>query len=226
MMNNKMTKLFVFKCKYLLFFLLLFPLLSEYLEVGHFPVNPREWITEIVMTIIIGITILIIYRQFILLEKLSLLDHLTGIGNRRQFEIDLKREILRTTRLNTGLILIFFDLDGFKEINDIYGHEKGDKVLIQFAEELSIFARKGSDFCYRFGGDEFAVLFTDINNEEIINIENKIEERLRNIVFTKLPEGVSVSKGLVTLKENENYDELLRRADNAMYRAKRSKKVK
>jgi diguanylate cyclase (GGDEF)-like protein len=216
---------YIFKRRYLLFTFIIFPFITEYIENGYFPIKPREWITEIVMTIIIVITIVIIYRQYILLEKQSLLDHLTGIGNRRQFEIDLKREILRTNRMNTGLVLIFFDLDGFKEINDIYGHEQGDEVLVQFAQALSIFARKGSDFCYRFGGDEFAVLFTDINNEEIFNIENTIEERLSNITFSNLPIGVSASKGIVILKENENYDELLRRADDAMYQAKRSKKI-
>jgi diguanylate cyclase (GGDEF)-like protein len=225
MKDKLISKSNIFKHRYLLFLFIIIPFITEYIENGHFPIKPREWITEIVMTIIIVITIKIIYKQYILLEKQSLLDYLTDIGNRRQFEIDLEREILRAKRINMGLVLIFFDLDGFKEINDIYGHEKGDEVLIQFAKVLSIFARKGSDFCYRFGGDEFAVLFTDINNEEIFNIENKIEERLSNIVFSNLPIGVSASKGIVILKENENYDELLRRADEAMYQAKRSKKI-
>lgn len=191
---------------------------------GNFPTKPGEWITEIAMVIIIGITILIIYQQYNLLEKLSLLDPLTGIGNRRQFELDLKREIARTKRMNAGLVLIFFDLDDFKEINDSYGHEEGDTVLVQVAQALSMFARRGSDFCYRFGGDEFAVLFTGIKNQEMFVIEKKIEERLSKIVFDNLPRGVTVSKGLVTLKENENFDELLKRADDAMYQAKRSKK--
>lgn len=225
LIKNLIYNLQTFRTRYLLFILLVFPLISEYLEDGHMPQNPRDWITEIIMTTVMGITVTIIYRQHLLLEKQSLLDHLTGIGNRRQLEQDVKREILRANRKNTGIMLIFFDLDGFKKINDTYGHEAGDKVLILFADGLSAFARKGLDFCYRFGGDEFALLFTDINNTELSDIENKIEERLANAVYSKLPEGVSASKGIVLLKENENYIEVLKRADEAMYRIKREKQL-
>ncbi|MBN1385309.1 MAG: GGDEF domain-containing protein [Elusimicrobia bacterium] len=218
------SRLAIFSYKYVLLLLLLVPLTTEYLELGHFPENLRGWTTEIVMTIIIGTIILAIYRQYSLLEKLSVLDHLTGIGNRRQFEIDLNREILRTKRMKTGLGLIFFDLDGFKEINDRYGHKTGDNVLVQFARGLSDFVRKGSDYCYRFGGDEFAVLLTGMKNKEINKTESQIEDQLTKKVFSKLPEGVSVSNGFVLLKAGETYNELLKRADEAMYQAKYNKK--
>jgi len=221
---NKITSKFnILKSKYLLLLFLILPYLSEYFEDGHFPEEWRAWITEFIMTIVILIVLRIIYIQYALLEKQSLVDHLTGIGNRRKFELDINREISRTKRIHTGLVLIFFDLDGFKQINDIYGHEAGDKVLIQFARVLSVFARKGSDFCYRLGGDEFTVIFTDIKSDEINIIEKTIEERLSEVLSSKLPRGVSASKGIVILKENESYDELLKRADNAMYQAKCNK---
>ncbi len=208
----------------MLFLFLLLPYITDYLEGGHFPEKATEWITEIVMTIVISYTIFIIYRQYAKLEKLSLSDHLTGIGNRRLFEMDLNREILRTKRKGSGLILLFFDLDGFKQINDIYGHQHGDQVLIDFACGLSDFIRKGSDSCYRFGGDEFALLMTDIKGQELINIERKIDKRLTKIVYNRLPDGVSASRGLVILKDNEDFNEFLKRADEAMYRAKSERK--
>lgn len=155
---------------------------------------------------------------------LSLADHLTNIGNRRQFELDLKREIPRSQRLKTKLALIFFDLDGFKMINDTYGHKTGDMVLIKFAECLSLFIRKGVDFCYRFGGDEFAVLLTNISQEYEIDIEARIEHKFSEIISDKLPDGVSVSKGIVVIRENESYDEMLARADLAMYNEKKNRK--
>lgn len=206
-----------------MFLFFLFPVLTEYLEDGQFPRRPREWITEIVMTIIISITIIIIYRQYTLLEKQALLDHLTGIGNRRMFEIDLLRETARAKRKNTRIVLIFFDLDGFKEVNDTYGHDEGDKVLVQFASGLSEFARKGLDFSYRFGGDEFAVLFTDINNDEIAEVETKIDKRFLSAVSHKLPHGVTASRGVVILGKDETPAELLKRADETMYAMKQEK---
>ncbi len=210
--------------KYILFLFFALPFLTDFLETGHFPLKATEWITEIVMTIVIGFAINIIFRQYNLLEKLTLLDHLTGIGNRRQFEIDLNREIVRAQRSDNGLILLFFDLDGFKQINDIHGHAQGDKVLIAFAHGLSSFIRKGSDFCYRFGGDEFALLMTDIEKKELKILDGEIEERLIKIAFANLPYNITASKGLVILKKNESLEDLLKRADDAMYQAKRKQK--
>src|SRR5512136_2581099 len=88
---------------YLLLLLLPVPLLTDYLETGHLPRSLQETITEVLLTVVIGVTIAAISRQNAKLEKLSLTDHLTGIGNRRQFEIDLKREANRSERLGTAL---------------------------------------------------------------------------------------------------------------------------
>lgn len=223
MYKKLISKFHSFSLRHLLFLFFIFPIITEYFEEGRLPQKPREWTMIIVTTTIIGITMTIIYRQYLLLEKLSLLDHLTGIGNRRMFELDLKREIVRAKRKNTRIVLIFFDLDGFKEVNDTYGHNEGDKVLVQFASGLSAFVRKGLDFSYRLGGDEFAVLFTDINDTEITDIETKIDERLSSTIFKKLPHGVSASMGLVILEEDETPDGLLKRADETMYRMKQKK---
>lgn len=209
--------------KYILLPLLLIPSITEYMENGRFPENARSVITDIIMTILIGVVIFIIYRKNKLLEGLSMSDHLTGIGNRRQFDLDIKREMLRSKRTNKNLCIVFFDLDGFKNINDKYGHKEGDIVLIKFAQCLSTFCRSGVDSCYRFGGDEFALLLTDIRNNEFYDIARKIEDRLERIVHENFPDGVSASKGVVFMNENENYESLLKRADDAMYHAKRER---
>jgi len=212
------------KTKYLLYLLIFTPFITEYLEDERFGFMLGNWITEIVISILITIVVFIIIRQYNSLEMLSLKDHLTGISNRRQFEMDITREILRSQRLKTKIALIFFDLNGFKMINDTYGHKTGDMVLLKFAECLSLFIRKGIDFCYRFGGDEFAVLLTNISREDEVNIEARIEQKFSEILSDKLPNGVSVSKGIVILQENESYHEILSRADQAMYKDKQNQK--
>jgi len=209
--------------KYIILILILFPTITEYIESGRFPNTARDLITDVVMTGITAIIVIILLMRNKYIENLSLRDPLTGINNRRRFDLDIQQEVLRSKRTNTGVGLIFFDLDGFKEINDKYGHKEGDEVLITFAKKLSKFTRKGTDYCYRFGGDEFAVLLTSIDDDEVINISNKIEDRLERIVNNKLPNGVSASKGVVFLNEDETYEQFLKRADDAMYNAKRAR---
>jgi len=209
--------------KYIILILILFPTITEYIESGRFPNTARDLITDVVMTGITAIIVIILLMRNKYIENLSLRDPLTGINNRRRFDLDIQQEVLRSKRTNTGVGLIFFDLDGFKEINDKYGHKEGDDVLITFAKKLSKFTRKGTDYCYRFGGDEFAVLLTSIDDDEVINISNKIEDRLERIVNNKLPNGVSASKGVVFLNKDETYEQFLKRADDAMYNAKRAR---
>jgi diguanylate cyclase (GGDEF)-like protein len=211
--------------KITLLLLILTPTVSEYMEDGHFPEKSTKVITDITMTILIGIGVFILYRKNKLLENLSLVDHLTGINNRRMFEIDIKREVLRSKRTNKSLCILFFDLDEFKKINDKGGHEEGDKVLIRFAQLLSDFSREGTDNCYRFGGDEFVVLLTEINKGEMEKFSIKIEYRIKNEIYNKLPNGVSASRGIVFLKAGESYQELLKRADEVMYQTKKSKRI-
>lgn len=208
--------------KYIIFILILFPSLTEYIESGRFPDTARDFVTDAVMTILTAIIVVVLYRRNRFIENLSLRDPLTGINNRRQFDLDIQQEVLRSRRTETGVCLIFLDLDGFKEINDNYGHKEGDSVLIKFAQHLANFSRKGTDHCYRFGGDEFAVLLTGID-DDVLDISSKIEDRLENIVYSKLPKGVTASKGVVFLNKDETHQQFVKRADEAMYKAKRAK---
>jgi diguanylate cyclase (GGDEF)-like protein len=211
--------------KYIIYILVLLPTLTEFLESGHFPTTLRDCITDFVMTIVTIIILTILYRRNKFIENLSLQDSLTGISNRRKFNLDIEQEVLRSKRTMNGVGLIFFDLDGFKEINDKYGHSEGDNVLIKFAKRLSSFTREGTDYCYRFGGDEFAVLLTNIDDTEIINISKKIEARLESTVYCKLPSGVYASNGIVFLNKDETHQQFLIRADTAMYKAKQARRA-
>ena len=99
------------------------------------------------------------------LRRQALYDGLTGLYNRHQFHAILEREAIRAGRTGRGLGMIFFDLDGFKAINDTLGHQAGDKVLKSMAKMLWDNLRKGTDFPCRFGGDEFAAILTEVDEQ-------------------------------------------------------------
>lgn len=223
MMFSISTKFRRFK-QYSLYLLVITPFLTEFMEDYYSAYPTAGWITEITVSILICVVVSVIIKQYNTLQLQSLTDHLTGISNRRQFEIDLQREIFRARRLKMKVALIFFDLDGFKMINDTYGHKTGDMVLMTFADCLTLFTRKGIDFCYRFGGDEFAVLQTNLSTDEETGIEDRIEQKFSTIISGKLPEGVSASKGVAVLQEDETLHDLISRADRAMYVQKQRRK--
>lgn len=158
------------------------------------------------------------------LQRQAYEDPLTGIGNRSFFRSRFLHAIARAGRCNDQLGLLFFDLDGFKGINDRLGHHAGDSVLVEVAQRLTQTVRE-EDTVARLGGDEFAVLLEDIESHEEARI---VAERLRTALekpHSVAGESVVVppSIGLSLFPDHgENEDELLRLADNAMYRAKKS----
>ena len=107
--------------KNLIYLLILLPALTEYLEMGRFPNTIRDVITDIVMTFVTATIVIVLRRRDRFIENLVRCDPLTGIGNRRKFDLDIKQEVLRARRIKRCVGLIFFDLDGFKEINDKLG---------------------------------------------------------------------------------------------------------
>ncbi len=159
-------------------------------------------------------------------EKLIFLaqyDILTGLPNRALFMDRLTGAILRTSRSRTALAVMFLDLDGFKAVNDTLGHHSGDDLLRKFAERLSMAVRK-SDSVARLGGDEFTVVL-----EGMTHPERDTREVAEKIIATMQPPfelgthlvRVTTSIG-IAIHEGDGADlnELLRRADGAMYRAK------
>jgi diguanylate cyclase (GGDEF)-like protein len=148
-------------------------------------------------------------------------DSLTGLPNRRLLETDLLRVIARAGRGVESVILVL-DFDRLKNVNDTYGHNAGDQVLIDFSKMLLKQFRKDSDRLTRLGGDEFAVLFEDTDIGEAGTIAQRLCESVANSDFLLDRGGVriSLSVGLARIKERETPEAILSRADKAMYRAK------
>ena len=154
--------------------------------------------------------------------RMAYTDALTKAHNRAALYDCLQREIKRSDRTTQPLSLVFLDVDHFKAINDDYGHDCGDLALASVASWLMDSVR-GSDAVYRYGGEEFVVMLTDTDSEGAAIIA----ERLRSdIVAHTLAYGMEVinitaSLGVCTYNGAENADGLIRRADAAMYEAKR-----
>ena len=150
-------------------------------------------------------------------------DPLTGAGNRIALNDNLTREMELSKRLNYDLSVLMIDLDHFKRINDGYGHLVGDEVLKAVVTQIKDCIRQ-TDICFRYGGEEFVVL---LNNANIANAR-LIAERIRMtvsdlcIATDKGLLQVTLSSGLAMLKDDDSCNDLLKRADNALYQAKQS----
>lgn len=148
-------------------------------------------------------------------------DALTGLANRITFEHRLKEAISQAQRYHSELVVLFFDLDRFKRINDTLGHTVGDKLLVNVSKRLRSTLR-GCDTLARFGGDEFAVLMLDAHQESAGDVACKL---LAAINEPMLVDGhnlhVSTSIGISAYPhDGENVEDLLKNADTAMYRSK------
>ncbi|HEU5252014.1 MAG TPA: sensor domain-containing diguanylate cyclase [Solirubrobacterales bacterium] len=146
-------------------------------------------------------------------QDLARHDALTGLPNRRVLQELLPREMARARRAESPLCLAIIDIDHFKQYNDSHGHLAGDEVLRACAREWDE-ALRGEDTLVRFGGEEFLVLLPDTEPEQA----TEIVERLR----AKTPMGQTCSAGLALWDHGESIDDLLRRADDALYLAKAS----
>lgn len=152
--------------------------------------------------------------------RLATTDSLTSLANRYYFEQKLLNEIERSKRFNQRLSLIAFDLDNFKSVNDMYGHEKGDLVLRNVAEILRLNMRE-IDTLSRWGGDEFMLLLPNTSLDQAMKLTEKIHG-LINDEMSKVNLSVSASFGVAELKKSESAINLTIRADNAMYYSKKS----
>lgn len=152
-------------------------------------------------------------------------DVLTGLPNRRLMLEHLNQAIQRCVRHKKSMALLFLDLNGFKPVNDKYGHEAGDEVLKQVARRLSA-AMRASDRVARLGGDEFVVMVEDIaNKEDICDIVRKVDAEIERPILLKEQGEVAVSTSIgvaIYPRDGEDMETLLSNADTAMYEAKRS----
>lgn len=160
-------------------------------------------------------------RRTAQIEQLMLTDPLTGIGNRRLLSRRLAEETMRAQRHKRPLSTIFFDLDHFKRINDVYGHAAGDAVLAAVAESLKSGLRE-YDLLGRFGGEEFVVLLPETGIEDALQVAERMRLDVAGMRLPQIPETVTVSAGLAEWMADETGDDLLKRSDRALYRAKAS----
>jgi|Deesub1362A_J573_1020465.scaffolds.fasta_scaffold00013_17 diguanylate cyclase (GGDEF)-like protein/PAS domain S-box-containing protein len=161
------------------------------------------------------------------LEHLSRTDGLTGLLNRRALLDKLEYEVDRAKRYGSELSVILCDVDSFKEINDTYGHAAGDKILRAVSETLSESLRR-TDIAGRYGGDEFMLILPETSINGAVNFAERIRLALgdKEFQFTDKRLTTSLSLGVTSLRENDDTDTLIKRADIAMYASKRSGKNK
>ncbi|WP_162925650.1 GGDEF domain-containing protein [Isoalcanivorax indicus] len=161
------------------------------------------------------------------LSRQALVDGLTGLANRRQFDQALKREWARAQREQQPLALVFADIDYFKPYNDLLGHQEGDDCLRVMAGIFRSQARRATDLAARYGGEEFVLLLPGVDMNGAVQRAEQLAEAVR---LCQLPHPRSGCASVVTLSigvsvmipqaDDESPEELVRRADAAMYRAK------
>jgi len=162
--------------------------------------------------------VLIDRRDLHELQQNALVDDLSGLGNRRLFNLALAKEFANARRNGPGFSLILLDIDHFKRFNDAYGHIEGDQAIMELAEILRSHSRD-ADFCLRFGGEEFALILPRTAMDQAL----LLAERLRKTVETHSfnGKGLTVSAGIATYaKSDMSCRDVLERADKALYRAK------
>lgn len=152
-------------------------------------------------------------------EEMSHKDALTGLANRRQFDTDLTAEVERAHRHDRPLVLIMLDLDHFKRINDVYGHQRGDEVLQDVAGMLTTDLRE-IDTAYRYGGEELCVLMPECTSEQAAKVAERIRERVETSFGWATTAPVSISAGVAQLRPDSSPASLVGTADQSLYAAK------
>jgi diguanylate cyclase (GGDEF)-like protein len=168
-------------------------------------------------------------RFFDKTKHLSQHDGLTGLYNHRMFEEKLHQEISRRNRTQKPLSLIMLDIDHFKQFNDNYGHQAGDAVLMELADIMLKQCRCLSiDVCCRYGGEEFAIIMPELDLHNAVQVAERLRQAVENNAFSiegkKPGDRVTVSLGVAGISGTEDLstEELIKKADEALYLSKRN----
>lgn len=189
------------------------------------PFHPQELILRVKMLLKMNRLQNDLKSKITELERVSIIDNLTGLFNSRYLYDALVREYNRCERFNLKLSLIMLDVDYFKEINDTYGHQRGDTVLREIGRVLQSILR-GYDFAVRYGGDEFMIV---LSQNTVIGA-HIVAERIRKVIeesplLTEISgdHRITVSVGVASYPDDtiEGSEALISMADNALYKAKR-----
>ncbi len=160
------------------------------------------------------------------MERLSVTDGLTGLFNRRHFNLTIEQEWARASRSGRILSLVLLDIDHFKRYNDAYGHQAGDACLIEVAGVLKAHARRSGDCAVRYGGEEYALILPELSSVQAGEIAERIRQAVVELALPHSGSGlgvVSVSIGVAARVPGDTArpEDLLRLADEALYAAKR-----
>ncbi|MCF8160929.1 MAG: GGDEF domain-containing protein [Polaromonas sp.] len=172
--------------------------------------------------LVVGLRRWIVYNETLKaqLRDLATTDFLTGAANRRHFAASLATEVERNRRQPNPLSVIFLDVDRFKQVNDTFGHEAGDRILVGVAELIGRQLRK-TDVFARYGGEEFAILLPQTKLDGALALAEKCRLALQENTFSDVGQ-VTASFGVATFDGNETPDQFLKRVDQSLYDAKTS----
>ncbi|MDY0116092.1 MAG: diguanylate cyclase [Sulfurimonadaceae bacterium] len=167
-----------------------------------------------------------------MLEELSMLDGLTHIPNRRYFDERYEEDYKESMREKKSFAVMMIDIDCFKLYNDNYGHGKGDDTLVRVANILKNNLKRPSDIVARYGGEEFVVIAKDISQEGAHKVAQRLVDAVAALkiphIYSKKGDVVTISVGVAYRNNNDtpSKEQLLQKADEAMYKAKNSGKNK
>ena len=158
------------------------------------------------------------------LELLSISDGLTGLYNRRHFDAKIFEEARRAHRQNHDLFLAVIDVDNLKKMNDKYGHLAGDKLLKSVGDIIKHCIRGNVDWPFRYGGDEFCVILTQVTRDQAISTSERLIESFneKKLPLTGLSIGLAQFVRSQDAKWTEDIDDLVKRSDMALYKAKQT----
>jgi diguanylate cyclase (GGDEF)-like protein len=162
--------------------------------------------------------------SLIKIQEMAIHDDLTGFYNRRHLMELMETENNRSNRTGSVFSVAMLDLDKFKNVNDTFGHQAGDDILVTFSSIVRNVLRK-TDFCGRYGGEEFLIVLTQTDLQDAKNFAERLRSCVEECLFVDIGNGrkskVTVSIGLAEHKKNEDIDKTIFRADEALYKAKK-----
>jgi diguanylate cyclase (GGDEF)-like protein len=158
-------------------------------------------------------------------QRLSLTDGLTGVWNRRYFQMQFRQVLATATRFERPFSVLMLDLDHFKEVNDKHGHQRGDALLIEFSQRVTHLLREVDTFA-RYGGEEFICLLSETDTLGATTTAEKIHDAIRGVPFGGMDEelvNLTVSIGVAAYPDHgDSFKALVEAADQALYRAKQT----
>jgi len=156
------------------------------------------------------------------LEKISITDRLTGLYNRHKIDSVLENELKRSKRSGSSFSLILIDIDDFKFVNDTYGHQMGDKVLIEIAN-LLLKNTRVTDTTGRWGGEEFLIITVETQLEVALFLAESIRSKIESYLFPKI-DSVTISVGVSSYEQGSTISNMISKADAALYVSKENGK--